>query len=145
MNSLLFYSRKDFFLVTGASSHNNQPSTDKGLTNYAMIYHNGGFITFGGITRPDNIVHPTITRFDEASRKWSTIGHMKSSRREHGVILNGESVLVVGGDQFWDPLINMWTEKCIFINKLISCEIRKPQLMRITGAALFRVYKDFGQ
>ena len=108
-----------------------------------MIYHNGGFITFGGITRPDNIVYPTITRFDEASRKWSTIGHMKSSRREHGVILNGESVLVVGGDQFW--ITELWTEKCRFINKLISCEIREPKLMRFTGSALFRVYKDFGQ
>ena len=40
----------------------------------------------------------TIGRFDEIEKTWTHFGDLKIARQGHGVIFDGQSFLVVGGN-----------------------------------------------
>ena len=61
-----------------------------------------------------------IGRLDEKSRAWSIAGHLKSPRAKHGVIYDGETFLVVGGNAA-DRLTDAKTENCILEGELMTC------------------------
>ena len=62
-----------------------------------MIFHEGGFFVFGG-EHSDPSDSPAVRRFDEEKREWSTVGELRKHRQGHGVIYDGESFIVAGGN-----------------------------------------------
>ena len=45
------------------------------ISQYKMLYHNGGFIIFGGASKAE--VLSTIARFDEKKLSWSKLGDLR--------------------------------------------------------------------
>ena len=53
------------------------------ISNFPMIFHNGGYIMFGGYTSSTvgkGKATSTIARLDEISREWSKLGELVKSR-----------------------------------------------------------------
>ena len=65
------------------------------FAHYATIFHAGNFYYFGGLVGKQ----PTksILCLNEASWAWSKIGQLNSLRDRHGVILIGNTFMVIGG------------------------------------------------
>ena len=102
---------------------------------FASIYQNGAFYIFGGDGNSNK-----IGRLDEVSQTWSLAGNLKSGRYGHGVIFDGSSFLVIGGDGTFK------TEKCILVGTTMSCtELESPPLGNYAYyPALFLTDKNYG-
>ena len=86
---------------------------------FDMIYHNGGFLTFGGSSGHDE---STIARFDQSTKNWSKLGDLVTARSGAGVVYDGHSFLVVGGND------EKSTEECKMEGMSITCTSRSPKL-----------------
>ena len=42
---------------------------------------------------------PVIARLDEEAKKWTRLGNLINARNGHGVIHDGKSFLIVGGEK----------------------------------------------
>lgn len=69
-----------------------------------MIYHDGGFFTFGGqIQRTytngnSNMFNFNLVfRFDEKTKVWTSIGPLNSNKSQPGVVYDGTHFLIFGG------------------------------------------------
>ena len=80
---------------------------------YAPIYHENAFFIFGGKHWPDFFTK--IARIDVETRLWSIVGDLRNPRMSHGVILIGNSFMVVGG------YANIKSEKCTLENNRMNC------------------------
>ena len=63
------------------------PYESNKIGGFAMVYHEGGFLLFGGEEST------SIYRFDESTEKWSKIGDLKQSRNGPSVVYDGEYFL----------------------------------------------------
>ena len=76
---------------------------------------------------------------DERTHQWTFVGYLKTGRYGHGVIHDGSSFLVIGGND------NYKTEKCDLNGGVITCnEQQSPALDKYAGGALFLIADNYG-
>ena len=56
-----------------------QPFQAKKISHFQMIFHNEGYIMFGGQYQGDQ-TSTTIARLDEMTREWSKLGQLLTAR-----------------------------------------------------------------
>ena len=78
---------------------------------YAPIYHSGAFYIFGGYPSDTQ----NIGRLDAVTFQWSLAGKLQNGRYAHGVIYEGSSFLIVGGDGSFK------TEECVLDGTVMTC------------------------
>ena len=140
--------RKDFsiqFLPSLSLSFTQlKPSLDN-LHSFAVLYHSGGFIVFGGSedvgdlrTGYSGYRLDSIARFDEESKKWSKIGVLNTKRSSLSVIYDGDAFLVVGGDSSAE------IEKCQFNEAQMTCSDYTERLKGYTkNTVLFLIDRKY--
>ena len=88
----------------------------------AIVYHSSAFFAFGG--RVDSIFYDSniIARLDTSTLTWTRAGELNLGRKGHGVIANGDVMIVTGGRG------NLNTEVCSLQNDVVECSTQWPTL-----------------
>ena len=78
---------------------------------------------------------------DTVTRQWSLAGHLNSGRKGHGVIYDGSSFLVVGGNGY-----SLKTEQCVLNGTVMTCtELQSRALNQYQYfPALFLTVDNYG-
>ena len=93
---------------------------------HSMVFHDEGFIIFGGgVEMTPSTWTTTVARLDEKTKNWSKLGDLVTARTGHRVIYDGETFLVVGGR---NDSYSIKTEGCQVIGQSMLCAHRKPLL-----------------
>ena len=95
------------------------------IDSYAILYHDEGFILFGGWSKPNMV--KTVAKLT-INDEWIRLGELKEARQGHSVIFAQGAFLVVGGfADFYN--ISFLTENChLDIGDSITCVTQNPQL-----------------
>ena len=90
----------------------------------SVIYHSDSFYVFGGYARKDGTYFDSnvIARMTMQG-SWSISGQLNTARRGHGIIFDGEYVLVIGGVS-GSPKV----EKCLLEDGVVMCTEQDPAL-----------------
>ena len=63
-----------------------------------------------------------IAAFNTKAKEWKKVGELNNARRDHQVMVNQGEFIVVGGEK------TKTTERCLFLDGLIQCELVEPVL-----------------
>ena len=109
---------------------------DTSLSYYAVVFDAGNFYYFGGLGDTGDL--NSILRLNAATWAWSTVGQLNSARRGHGVMMVGNTFMVIGGVEI-QP-----TETCNLNNGQFTCEEKNTRLNRYYYTpSVFLVSDDF--
>ena len=88
--------------------------------------------------RIDNRDSDVIARLNATTKAWSRVGKLNTARRQHNVIFDGMSLLVIGGEGEFK------TEKCSLTSEEVNCIEQNPSLRYYsTYPELYLVPFDF--
>lgn len=106
------------------------------MDSYAVVFHAGYHYFFGGYSSG---YLDSILRLNGTSWTWSKIGHLNSSRRAHGVILVGNTFMVVGGYE------TKKNEACLLDNERFTCTELSSSLTNYRyWPILYQVDENYG-
>ena len=85
------------------------------------------FYIFGGL-KSEEESHDKIVAFDTKTKEWNNVGELKHARSGHGVIIQTNAFVVVGGMSDEKTLTNLNTERCTIKGNSIVCSVVDPEL-----------------
>ena len=107
------------------------------FSNYAVIFVDSNFYYFGGKDHGGTQLS-SILRLDAVSWAWSNLGQLNSARSAHGVILLGNTFMVIGGKG------TKSNEACHLNNVQFICEEKVSNLTNYYRPLLFLVNEQYG-
>ena len=107
------YNKKAEIFEDGAWTDIQDPPAPIGWGQYAVVFDAGNFYYFGGW---NGHYISSILRLDATSWTWSEVGSMTRGRHGHGVFVNGNTFMQIGGNGHYR------TEACVLSNGQFTCE-----------------------
>ena len=87
------------------------------------------FYLFGGDSGPSEFTPSnTIAAFSTMTKEWKKLGELNKARYAHGVIIQKDDFIVVGGYPNSDYEFDVITEHCTFDEDAIQCTPIDPKL-----------------
>ena len=74
------------------------------------------------------MVTSTIAGFSILTKQWKHMGELKHARAGHGVYIQQDAFVVVGGTEYSTMDFKAGTERCIIKNGAFECELVGPDL-----------------
>ena len=84
------------------------------------------FYIFGGMIQEKTYKNKNIAAFNTIAKEWKKMGDMKQARAGHGVFIQLDAFVVVGGvseDSQEKEITELTTERCILIDGAINCTV----------------------
>ena len=101
------------------------------------------FYIFGGMTNEKEF-NATIAAFNTITKEWKKMGDMKQARAGHGVFIQLDAFVVVGGvseDSY--GVTDFTTERCTLIDGAINCSVVDPKVKYVGYPEMIRVPYDY--
>lgn len=89
------------------------------INRYAIVTSGSSFYVFGGFHAATG--QSTIASFDTISKEWKKVGDLNQARYGHGVLIQQDYFIVVGG---LDGYLS--TERCYFVDDSVECVTVEP-------------------
>ena len=109
------------------------------MSGYAIVALNSSFYTFGGWEGYRyGYSLSEISVFDTSTKQWKMLGELNQPRHGHGVFINQDQFIVVGGED------SLGTERCILEGDSIQCKTVDPEIENFMNyPKMMSVHQDF--